>query len=462
MGIVVLLSAGIFTGCGGTNTAFYGKTDSASGGAVSGSAVSGEAVSGSAVEAEGNSEDAALYMYCNEYNLYYTDWDETLIEHNRKTGEERKIRVEGMRDVLYVDEDWVYYETYAGDESENWEKIWRAPVCKDRNWKLDEDAAELVLERELGGGGSDGEYWVDGRYIVYLETREAGEPLKIYDIQKKQYQADDPAVTNSIVYGLMGDFVIASAADDGVLLKNLISGSVKTLKKESFGEIIVDVMPDPKNQEIFIAASDENFQLESVWRYCLSEDKLEKIADTSQMKQLLQKEGVLEPCGVCKSHVIEYGGVFVREGHLYVQLDVSGGEEVICHNMVVVSKNLQTEDEWKWEKSLNDILHNPEANQKIFEKVGRQAHKSKQVYRSRGLCTDMTEEMCLLYLERAGKGRNQFASYDFKTGKLKWLTEKDQEWWVQYYGVWNEFPDPNNTYAAWTVIAALPNNFECE
>lgn len=55
--------------------------------------------------------------------------------------------------ICYVDADWLYYLTYIGDAINSRDQIWRVPVRKEQQWKVDESAAEMILEKDLGGSG---------------------------------------------------------------------------------------------------------------------------------------------------------------------------------------------------------------------------------------------------------------------------------------------------------------------
>lgn len=201
-----------------------------------------------------------------------------------------------------------------------------------------------------------------------------------------------------------------------------------------------------------------NEKNDALWRYWLEDGKKEKLLDLAQIRQLLKGWGALEDCECETSagHEIHLDNLFIRGDHLYAQLWILGGHDVPeCRNMIVISKKRDGSGEWEWEKEINEYLHNPEADQKLFGKITESGYEAESIYRSRGIVVTMAEDICLMYLEHTGEKKNQLASYDFRTGTFKWLTKQDWQWWLPYY----KSGAGLNTHG---YSEYMPNNFEME
>lgn len=446
--IGIVLAVFFLTGCGGEFSGFS-RERTASGGAVS-----GEAVSGGAVKPMGK-DGSENYSYCNEKNLYYTEDDTgTLVEHDRQSGKERRLSVKGITAIYYVDEDWVYYGVFSSDGGQGEKQIWRAPVRKENQWKLDETAAELMLEINHKNS------WCcsilcNGSYIVWTEPEDGRNTLKLYNIRKKQYEDG----LSSFYLGVEGVFreSVVIKCDSGLVEKKLGSDTINLIRGEERSRISYTAS-DVLNNELFWMEWEGNEKNDALWRYQLEDGKKEKLFDLAQIRQLLKGWGALEDCECETSagHEIHLDNLFIRGDHLYAQFWILGGHDVPeCRNMIVISKKRDGSSEWEWEKEINEYLHNPEADQKLFEKITESGYECESIYRSRGSVVMMAGDICLMYLEHTGEKKNQFASYDFQTGMFKWLTKQDWQWWLPYYVSGRGL----NTYVD---SVHVPNNFEME
>ncbi len=208
----------LFAGCGGEYSGLS-ENNSISGGAVTASAVSGQAVSGSG--------GYSRYTYCSDLNLYYIrdcySEDARLVERNLEKGSERKIRVKGIHEVCYADNDWVYYtkKTEREIDGERYTvvgEVWRSPISK-KDFQMDQTTEELVLraENELGLVLSRNHVGVDhrgvqcdGRYIVFKGgeyTEDSGDevietPLRVYDMEKGSYVQEEIFRTDSFSFDM--------------------------------------------------------------------------------------------------------------------------------------------------------------------------------------------------------------------------------------------------------------------
>ncbi len=449
--LLMALLAGTCAGCGGEYIGMSGK------GVVSGGGVSGQAVSGGAVKPAGK-DRSKKYTYCNERNLYYIGYDFKAVECNRQTGEERILQME-VDAICYVDADWLYYLTYIGDEINSRDQIWRVPVRKEQQWKVDESAAEMILEKDLGGSGQYIDYWCNGSYIIFVgDTEESNSLLQMYNIRKKQYDpAEDTEVWN--ILALVEDRVIFNG-EKGLGEKKFGAEPVNWFH-EMEKELLLDVYTlDTEKDEFFWGECKSGQTHPVLWRYRLKDGEKKKIADEDQIRQFLEKKGLLDDCEVAADHEISIWGVFVQEGTLYVQIRILGGwDESYCANVVMISKDLSGSGEWRWEKEINEFLHNPESEQKVFRKIGSQGIEQDYIYRSRGCVAAMAEGICLMYLEHTGTKKNQYASYDIHTGKFQWLTEKDEEWYLQYYDRYNSLDHGTWQHREY-IMYLRPNNYD--
>lgn len=429
----IILVAGICSGCGGEYADVSGDR-AVSGRAVSGSGISGQAVSGGAVKSAGK-DPSKKYTCCNEQNLYYVEnGTPILVEHNRQSGEERRLCIKEISGICYVDADWLYYVTCSGDAAKNQDQIWRVPVRKERQWRVDESAAEMILERNRRDGWDL--YWCNGSYIVYSEPKDGGSTLKLYNIRKKQYEpCDDLGFGFLYVEELFEESVIISC-DGGLMEKKLGSDTVNQIRDNEEEPPITFYTSDVLNNEFFWLESGGSEKNDALWRYRLENGKKEKLFDLVQIRQMLKGWGVLEDCGceTAEGHEIHLEDLFIRGDHLYAQIQILGEQNVPqCHNMIVVSYKRDGSEAWEWEKEINEYLHNPEAHQKLFGKLTESGCEVRSIYRSRGSVVMMAENICLMYLEHTEEKKNQLAGYDFQTGTFKWLTKRDWEWWLPYY-----------------------------
>ncbi len=445
----IAIAAGTCAGCGGEFSGFSRERP------ASGGAVSGEAVSGGAVKPVGK-DRSENYSYCNEKNLYYVGNDTgTLVEHNRQSGKERRLPVKGISKICYVDEDWVYYEVFSSDGGQGENQIWRAPVRKENQWKLDETVAELMLEMNPENSWCR-RILCNGSYIVCDEPEDGRQTLKLYNIWKKQYEPSGVGSGFLSVEGVFRESVVITC-DSGLVEKKLGSDTINLIRGEERSHIIYTASDVPNN-ELFWMEREGDEKNEVLWRYRLEDGKKEKLFDLAQIRQLLKGWGALEDCECETSagHEIYLKNLFIRGDHLNAQFWILGGHDVPeCRNMIVISKKRDGSGEWEWEKEINEYLHNPEADQKLFEKITGSGSECECIYRSRGIVVSMAEDICLMYLEHTGEKKNQLASYDFRTGTFKWLTKQDWQWWLPYY----KSGAGLNTHG---YSEYMPNNFEME
>lgn len=75
---------------------------------------------------------------------------------------------------------------------------------------------------------------------------------------------------------------------------------------------------------------------------------------------------------------------------------------------------MQPGSELKVENELTKILSNAKENQQLS-----------------GVCVEITDKYAIMVVEN-GDDKEQILYYDFDTGEVKKITEKDQEWYLPY------------------------------
>ncbi len=500
--LCLAMAALLFAGCGGEYVDRPGSAG-VSGGAVSASTVSGQAVSASAVREQAvvDSDGYSRYTYCSDWNLYYIrDYyseEARLIERNLEDGSEREIRLDGIHEVCYADNDWVYYTKVSEWEEEDEfysivGEVWRSPIDKSSS-RMDEGKEELVLKAEDEEGMVSSRSHVgrdhrgiqcDGRYIVYEGgewTGQEGETLesslRVYDIHAGKYVCEEILHTGSFDTDMRSSFLCG----DSVFLYDNENQELVRVKLETGEKTTVvpveDYYWDYMQSSIFTASDEDIFwineeeEAEEIWQYHLPGQKRLCLITNGEVRKLLEKKGLLKCSIGGKKHAFDYEACFVRADRLYVQVGINGegshGE--ICQNRVILSKELGAPEATPvFEEKLSKCLANPQKRQKVFSKkydgiYGRQPHKEKAYFKTRGFCVSMTEDGCLMYVENADEKKNMPAWYDFQTDTMRFL-EKSEDWPSCYlYDRDNRIltGDPGEFFERYATCDKMPNNYDC-
>lgn len=492
--MVILLLAG----CGGEYREQM-ENSGASGGAVSASTVSGEAVSGSG--------GASRYTYCSDWNLYYVRDSYTkearIVERNLENGTEREIALDGIHEICYVDNDWVYYAKRIESKGNEYlnsctivGEIWRVPIDKSSG-RMDEKAGELVLKEDNHVGmvmsvvhiGIDHSgIRCDGRYIVFEGGEWTGPEgvqslevfLRVYDIQAGSYVHEKIFREDVFCYddiddtALCGDSIfLYDEGEEELVRVELLTGeklAVAPFENFKIDEQMQSSISTTSEEDIFWNSYDG--KKEEVWQYNLAEQKSFCLITDEEFREQLGKKGLLNCSIGGKQHVFSCNGCFVRENRLYVQIEIEGegSQGEVCRNQVILSKELGEPDaDLVYEEKLNECLANPEKRQKIFTKkydgiYGRQPYTEKAYYKSRGFCVSMTEDECLMYLENEEQKKNMPARFDFQTGRLHFL-EKDEDWLSKdLYAVNNRIltGDSGKFMEPYQICDSMPNNYDVQ
>ncbi|MCI8365185.1 MAG: hypothetical protein HFG34_09590 [Eubacterium sp.] len=419
-------------GCGGELAGISGD------GAVSGGAVSEQAV---VSEKTQNLQGE----FCNDWNVYYTEYDNedwtklTITERNWKDHSERRVTIKDGDSICYVDNNWIYYTCGCEvEEDETADQFWRAPMepagdHRQVNWKK----KELILEekdRINGPLGHTSYSFCNGRWIAYLTRR--GE-LKRYDMEKKKFAE------------IVKDFNSMSGNGRGAL----IEGKKDYILDGNTGE----VMPIPDQPENYANVFFEEEGMFFTDPYCYDEEDeytdLEKevvmfhYPDSShpqgwreiliapgEIEELLTKEGSAEQIKKAEDSWWRTTDVFVREKTLYLQLEFRWKKEkVIYRDMKILRFDMEKKGSLMVDQELTQCLENPEENQKVFRKYWSNAGGSdRSIFFSRGLCVGMTEDYAFFLLADKKTADDQLVSYAFETGETKVLDKKEDEWYLLY------------------------------
>ncbi len=448
----VMLSMGIFCGCGGE---YAGRSENAgvSGGAVSASAVSGQAVSDQAASPQAvfGTGKKEKHLYSNDTNVYYVDWEsetgsDTLVERNLSTGAEKKMVLKDLGELLFVDNDWIYYYVYE-DKAD---VFYRAPMeKKGDSLHVNLEKEEALFSEEDGVYGmykADHGPFCNAKWIAYATT---DGKLCRYDIGRRE------SLSPLGDYATMGD----QASMDGVVV-HLGSGEdyeCDWLDGDS-GKLVRIPMPEEETYYgartsvsgvgVFFADSytyDEEDDPVEKMDLCLwhtpdashPEGWTEVITKGEEIRSLLKgREDIDEKAS------LETVSIFVRNDTVYQQISAEWEKgDVTYRNIIVISRNINSDGErpvpkktLKVEKELSQVLENPKENQKEFLKVWERARPaSKAFFFSRGLCHEITEKYALFILSEKEEWRK--ALYEFESGKLRFVDEKDPEWGLFYQDI---------------------------
>lgn len=432
----LLLCAGVcaalVAGCGGE---YAGLTegDAVSGSAVSGKAVRTDAVSGGAADvsdkkAASNEQtgDWNQYTFSNDSHVYYADLyddddvnDGKIVEYDRKDWSERKIPKKDLEQILYVDNDWVYYTTTVVTEDDEGDdtfqsSLWRAPV---EAGMLSNEKEELLFTEEKGFYSC--RLLGAGRYLVYWTISD--NVYKKYDLKEKRFIGNfEDYECSPWVLGVTGEQIVLDL-ESGLACQDIAGESV---------DVISEYAPA---YEPLVALSDsdvfyeEEYDSDEIWRYHLADGSREKLCERRQIKELLRREGVLDASGGKKPEY--YVDHLVAAGdRLYIQIDISWEKNGVTYrNKVMCSVKPGDGEGLRYEKELTKCLKNPKENQKVFTKQYYRANMEEVLFLSRGSVITASGQQIYFCLYEPKKDKNMLASYDLTSGSLKFLTQKDEE-----------------------------------
>ncbi len=430
----LLLCAGVcatlVAGCGGE---YAGLTegDAVSGPAVSGNAVRTDAVSGGAADvsdkkAASNEQtgDWNQYTFSNDSHVYYSDLyvdgDAQIIEYDWKDHSERKIPKKDVDQILYVDNDWVYYTTTVVTENDEEDdtfqsNLWRAPV---ETGMLKDEKEELLFTEEEGFHSC--RLLGDGQYLVY--TTISDDVYKKYDLKEKRFigNFDSEEYEYPQVLGVTGEEIVLGLGS-GLACQDIAGESVDVISEYAPAYEPLVAMSD---SDVFY---EEGYDEDEIWRYHLADGSREKLCERRQIKELLSKEGFLDESGG-KKHTYYVDHLVAAGDRLYIQIDISWKENGVGYrNKVMCSVKPGGGESLRYEKELTKCLKNPKENQKVFTKYYYRANSEEVLFFSRGSVIAASGQQIYFCLYEPKKDKNTLACYDLTSGSLKFLTKKDEE-----------------------------------
>lgn len=429
--------AALITGCGGE---YAGLPE---GDAVSSSAVSGAAVSGNAVRTDAVSGGAAdvpdkkaasnektgdwnQYTFSNDSHVYYADlYDDNvnngkIIEYDWKDRSERKISKKDLDQILYVDNDWVYYSTLVvteNDEEDTFQgNLWRAPV---EAGMLRDEKEELLFTEEEGFYSC--RLPGDGRYLIYMTISD--NKYKKYDLKEKRFIRnfdfeDDEYIE---ILGVTGEQIVLDL-ESGLACQDIAGESVDVISEYAPACKPLVAMSD---SDVFYV--EDGYSSDEIWRYHLADGSREKLGAKRQIKELLRGEGFLDASGG-KKHKYYVDHLVAAGDRLYIQIDISWEENGVAYrNKVMCSVKAGGGENLRYEKELTKCLKNPKENQKVFTKYYYRANSEEVLFFSRGSVIAASGQQIYFCLYEPKKDKNTLACYDLTSGSLKFLTKKDEE-----------------------------------
>ena len=311
------------TACGGYRI----ETGSVSGGAVSGQAV------------EEKPEETG--MFCNDTHQYYRPWEsddemENIVERDFADGSERKIKIKAFYDLLYVDNDWIYYEKCENPIDEKTASFWRAPVEKiNGKDQVNEEKEELVCKPKDGVGHRISHFackvFCNGRFIAHASAEKY--KLCVFDIQKGEYV--DTTQEDDIFCNITGVSEVGAVIED----KNTWwldgkTGKVSVIRSYPHNEY-GGRASYVNGEKVFLTGSllynegrdaeVANTEVELYLPPCkeFPDGKLEKVSTQDELKTVLEQEGYLD---ALKEYEIDIFNVFFRKNTVYYQVFLSGGK----------------------------------------------------------------------------------------------------------------------------------------
>ena len=433
----MVVAAGLLTACGG-EYAGVSENGAVSGGAVSGSGVSPLSVSGSAVKDTDRNErgEENGHWFCSDSHVYYVNWflteEPVLVERSLADGSERRTEIIGLNRVCYVDNSWVYFITDEDpddgvdgvlDDVDDCSYVWRAPIEQSQ---VNVQKKELLLTEKEEFDFSATIY-CDGRYVLYSTF--CDDIYKKYDLQQKKFIGNTGKALRDYsgeVLAVSGETAFIGLEEEGLVAQQLNSGEITWISDSS--SLVYEHNLAVTDKDLFFNDAGEM----EICQYHIEDGSRKKLTMAIQVEKLLKKEGFLN---VSRGKDHQYYGdqMFVYGDRLYIQIDVSWTEkEVIYRNKVILSLDIRSGG-LRYEKELTDCLANPKESQTVVEKQYAAKWIEDTLFLSRGTCIGIAEGKCYMNLYNPDKDRNMAACYDLDSGKFKFITKKDPEWYMWYY-----------------------------
>ncbi|MCM1244899.1 MAG: hypothetical protein NC293_04545 [Roseburia sp.] len=455
----IMLCAGVLTGCGGE---YAGLTegDAVSGSAVSGEAVSGDAikenaVSGSAVENRDGKmsrkeagQDMSRHRFCTDTNLYYVSENEEKLMQARGDGTHGKCirewplkkNEEIMVEVVYADENWLYYDVNFDWE---YEVTYRAPIEKDAKGQ---DVVQFSKEEELVRDELLIPRYADSDYYFYEDY---DDNVVKYDLKRKEKVSETNLMGE--IFRVKGHYVMAD--ENMIYSQKTDSGQWEELSDYTGWSSDVWMIAQRDEEEIFypryVTIGKLDLRIE-IMRY-----------DGTQVQNFVTWEqldhAAKEATGVEKLDVCRLNNIFWQEGRLYLQMQTGWMEGKTYHMGYMIFSKGEKEGAsgLRYEKELTECMKSyvkersgkwtdidedaPEDGETVFVE---------HMLVNEAQCIAMAEGNAYLSLFDYDKDKGRVACYDLFTGKFQWISKKDPEFhMLKYdYADWSDFANAYENY----------------
>lgn len=435
--LCILLCVSLLAGCGGE---YAGMTE---GDAVSGAAVSGEAVSGDAVQ----EKVAGSHRFCTDTNLYYAEEDQIMQAwldgtHRKcvmdcpEVGKDRLDKVS----VLYVDEEWLYYEKEICQEEQEtrYGVVCRVPVEKDSEGYdrvRSSEKEEILTEINL--------YivYADAHYLFY---RTGDDKFMKYDL-KTQKRRESPLgvdwVQEDLYVSRINGYYIAIAEQESVFVQAADSSQWTEVSGASAGV--------PGVQGVLQNGKSVFYQqyLTDDWedaRFCIKKCDGKKETDFVVWKQL--KQTVMKAKGTNEVDMC-LRWMFWQDDRLYIQIQVGWMEEEIYHMEYVILSQSEKKDGigagLHYEKKLTESMqsHAKTRTGKWVDVEGEEeAVILEHMTSNDAQCIAMINGVAYLSCYDYEKDRGRLACYVLDTGEFQWIDRDDAVFYkLGYDGCIQEF-----------------------
>lgn len=436
--LCVGLLVGLLAGCGGEYDTGPGNgTES----------VSGQSISGQAIVEEGvDTESAGGHCYHTDTNLYRNDFDgdgNVVIQTRLDGSHKNKIKLkDDFYELITVQEGYLYYrvEEYDPDKDCFPTSIFRVPIGKD-NAGYDEIRTEQAEELMAEPGGIEN-VCVTSRYI-YCYLGDGSPQIVKYDLQEqKEIAVDDLKVSErspEIRFIACGNYMAAINVEVGLFVQNM--HDAEWVEVSDNEEIAWNSRAF--NNHYFFYSGDYGYE-ENIRKVDLVEKKEEKFVSKKQLRQAVsqalglgEKNDAIEVCAVTD--------MFCRKERCYLQVQVNWVQDEVYHMQYLVLSQGQEETELTFEKNLTECMwsHGTARKGKWMNQT-RADHMiidecvcKENVLLNDAKCYRMMNGKAFLCLYDDKRKKGRVGCYELDTGKFRWLSKKDKEYYEPCY------TDPN-------------------
>ncbi|MCM1244312.1 MAG: DUF5050 domain-containing protein [Roseburia sp.] len=438
--ICIILCAGMLAGCGGEYAGLT-ERDVVSGSVVSGSAVSGEAVSGDAIrentvkQSAGKEakQDMSSHHFCTDTNLYYLDYGKDYnspprLMQARTDGTHKKCIKDWKKysddeiQLLYVDENWLYYdieELLVGQEDDE-EITYRVPIEKDAQGY---DVVQLQKAEEVVKTEITIPIYADSDYYFYIDLDT--DKLIKYDLRKnkKDSETTEHGIGGKIYRGK--DFYFHAHDNGTIYVQKIDSGKWKKVSTYmNDDEYLV-----AQGEEAFFYPSYVTEEEDRVDIHRFDGEKEEKFITWEQLNH-----AVKEAAGAEKLDLCYVSRLFAQNGRLYIQTQTGwmDGKTYQMGYMIFSMGESEDTSGLCYEKGMTECMksHVKERNGKWCD--DEDVYVEHMVLND-AKCIAMVDGKAYLSLFDHEKDKGRMGCYDLDTGAFEWVSEKDEAYYKLGY-----------------------------